>query len=279
MATITQQAQIFSSKWEMLDALSEALILPERFARVDYKVGRKTLTSYVGTEPLKSSTKFSYRDKAGVTKYVNDSGVVVNLFLHEEGYLYGKANKRLGINLRHGSLRETLVAAWLREAEDFKRNVITPYWIKNSEFIRRLVESYDVSRVVDVGFTKEKIKTQSQDLLVKRKGKLLKTEGIEEKITLKPTIDVGRPLQTDVPIRSGYYSNFAGVVPITSELGERSAESRGFFGNIYYDQQGLASVRSGWDSDVGVLDADADGPLGRSDGGVLGVFEDENPKK
>jgi len=276
---VTQQVQTLNSKLEMLDALSEVLLLPEKFARVDYNVSDKTLTSYVGKEPLKSSRKFSYRDEAGVTEYVNDSGVVLNLFLHEEVYLYGKASKRFGINLRHGSLRETLAAAWLREAEDFKRNVITRYWVKNNEFIRRLGTKYEVSRVVGGGFTKVKVKAQPQDLFVKRKGKLLCPEWIEGKVTLKPTIDLGPPLQTGIPTRSGYYSNFAGAIPITRELGERNAESRGFFDVINYDRQGLASVGSRWDPVDGVLYADAGRPLVRGLGSALGVWSDENPKK
>lgn len=257
----TKQTQAYSSKLEMLDALAETLLLPEKFTQVG--------SSYVGTEPVKSSERFSYEGN----DYVNNDGVVIRLNLPEQLYLDGKIAEIYGIRARHGSLRENLAGAHSEEAGEYRKNVLAPYWVFTGEVIRRLGEAHDVSKATGVEF----VKAQPGDILLERGGRLLETENDSERIA--PKINLGPVLQNTIPSKSGYYTNFSDIIPVDDELGSRSEESKGYFGGIYFDKQGLSAVRCAWDSDDGVLFVHAGWPLDGLYGGVLGVFEDENPKR
>jgi len=268
-----EQVQSLSSKWEMLDALAESLLLPEKFLQINYIEGEGMLTSYVGAEPLKSSRKFSFQD----ISYVNDDKAVIGLNYPDQLYLLNKASRRFGLPLRQGSLRETLVAVWSRDAPEYKKNVLTPktnYWVFNREVVRKFGDKYEVSRVIGFDLGEE----QQADILLERNGKLLSppTQGSQ---TRNPKIKLGPILQESIPNKSGYYSEFSRAIPVNSELGPKTSESKGYFGGIYFDKQGLSVVGSAWSSVDGVLGAGAVGPSGRVVNGVLGVWTDENPKK
>lgn len=267
----TKQSQIFNSKQEMLNELAERVTQPTNFAQVKYNVGKKKFTSYVSTETLKSSRNFSYEN----SDYV-DNGVVVRLNLPEEKYLYDKISKRFGYETRHGSLQEQLAAS--HSVTDYRKNVQIPYWIKTGEVIRKSDNKAEVRRIESGSFGKVKISVP--DILVETKnGKQLNAniETSSEKIV--PRMELGPILQKTIPTKTGYYSKLLGVIPADSELVEKNQSSIGYFGNIYFDKNNLASVRSGWGSDYGVLYAYAYGLLIRGDGGALGVWTDENPKK
>lgn len=249
----------FSSRQDMLDALVENLVLPEDYARV----GR----AYVGIEPLKCSRRdISF---LGVN-YVDDNGVVINTDLFDQPYLYKGIFKKFGVRARHGTLKENLRAA--HSIIEYK-SLLSLYWVYTGQVIRKFDKKYEVASIVDIDFVKEKVPA----ILVERNGKNLATESstiVVQKVTLGPV------LQTTIPTRSGYYTNFSGAIPIDSELGEYRKKRKGWFGCIYFDDQGLSAVGCYWDSAVGeVLSAFARRPLLESYPGALSVWTDENPKK
>ena len=253
------------SEWQQtLDELTEDLMLPTSYSKIDNSYD----SPYVFNGPLKSSKKLFFN---GVN-YVNDNGVVIRLNLPESLYVLRGASKRFGMKLRHGSLRENLEAAYSNEVA-YKQNVLVPFWVYTGEVIRRFNDKFDISRAIGADF----VEVPATNILLKRRGKTLETKGSSTNVV--PEIKLGSVLQTEIPTKSGYYSKISGVIPMNSELGSRSKESRGYFDEIYFDEQDLSVVRCGWAFFELELVADAGRPLIRIDGGVLGVWTDENPKK
>ncbi len=256
------QKMLYSDKQEMINALAEQIELP-RFT----KVGE----SYVGNQPLKSSRSFSF----GGVNFVDKESVVKSLNLYEQLHLNSKLSERTGMKIRHGSLKENLQAFYSKDTKDYKENVLYPYWVFTGEVIRRAGNSYDVSRAIGADFVK--ISTSKEGVLLERDGKPLGAEGSEE-TKLIPKMTLGPTLQTSIPTKSGYYSEFSGAIPTSEDLEDRNSKSKGYFGSIYFENN-LSAVRSGWGSVDGDLDAGAGAPLFRYGGGVVGAWTDENPKK
>lgn len=254
-----------SSQQELLYGLADHLVSMNASRFIPFK------NAYVYPEPLKSNRPIY----DGIINYVDDSGVIVNLNLPQEAFLYKLIADKHGVKGRHGTLQETVDAAWSRETAEYKNKVLISKWVKNGILIRKFADAYDVSRVTGASFDK----VYSADFTLKRDGKLLETES--ESVKEVPDMELGPTIQTSIPTKKFKYFNiFSGEVPTDEELGNKTQESRGRFDSIHFDKNNLSSVRSRWYSDGGVLDADAvRRPLGRGSIGVLALWTDENPKK
>ena len=274
---MTSQKQGVSSKQEMLNALAENTLVPKDFAKVDYKVGNDKFTSYVGTQPIKYSGSLSLKGY----DYVNKDGVVVGLNLQEQLYLSRKLSSRIGNEIRFGTLREQLAAAWSKDSSKYLNNVLKPYWVFTGQILRDAGANYEVRKAEKAEFVKQQSKPIDAELLVELDGKILNKETESEKIV--PKLSLG-PLIQKYPINTivsnGYYSDFQGELPTNKELeNNKTKKSLGYFGGIYPNNESLFAVWSDWYSDIGVLFAYADRPLFRGSSGVLGAWTDENPKK
>ncbi len=252
-----------NSLLELLDNLVNNLVSFDLSRFIPFK------GAYVYPEPVQCSKQIIY----GGDEYVDfDTGVIVHLNLPEQLYLYQRIADKHGIKARHGTMKETLETAWSNETKEFKEKVLR-YWLYNCEVIRKLGKTYDVSRVIGMEYREVK----SVDAMCERDGNLLETEGVTK--NLIPVIKLGQTLQTEIPTISGFYSEFAGVIPVNKELGSRNEKSRGDFGNVYFDKTGLSVVGSLWDDGVDTFATYAYEPMRGVRDAALGLWTDENPKK
>lgn len=252
-----------NSKLELLEELTNNLVSVDIARFIPFN------NAYVYPEPLQSTKQIVYLGD----EYVDfDTAVIVHLNLPQQLYIYQKIADKHGIKARHGTMKETLGAAWSDETKEYKEKVLR-YWLYNGEVIRKLGKTYDVSRAVGMEYKEVK----SVDVMCEREGKLLETEGVS--INEIPVIKLGQTLQTSIPTISGFYSEFSGVIPVDNELGSRNEKSRGDFGRIYFDKTGLSAVGSLWDSGVDTFATYAYEPLRGVRDAAMGLWTDENPKK
>jgi len=252
-----------NSTLELLDKLIDNLV-PFDFSKfIPFK------GVYIYPEPLQCTKQIVYHGD----EYADfDTAAIVHLNLPEQLYLYQRIADKHGIKARHGTLKETLEAAWSNETKEFQEKVLR-YWLYNGEVIRKLGKAYDISFAVCMEYREVK----SVEAMCERDGKLLETEGVST--NLIPVIKLGPTLQTEIPTISGFYSEFSGVIPVDKELGGRNEKSRGDFGRIYFDKTGLSAVGSLWDSGVSTFGTYAYEPMrGIRDAG-MGLWSDENPKQ
>ncbi|MGH9921278.1 MAG: hypothetical protein ACRD38_00850 [Nitrososphaerales archaeon] len=252
-----------NSTLELLDKLIDNLVPFDLSKFISFR------GAYVYSEPIRCANQIIYRGD----EYVDfDTEAIVHLNLPEQLSLYQRIADKQGIKARHGTMKESLEAAWSDETKEFKEKVLR-YWLYNGEVIRKLGKAFDISRVVGMEYREVK----SVDAVCERDGKLLETEGVS--MSLVPVIKLGPTLQTEIPTTSGFYSEFSGVIPVDKELGDRTEKTRGDWGRIYFDKTGLSAVGSLWDSGVGTFGTYAYEPLrGIRDTGI-GLWSDENPKR
>lgn len=252
-----------NSLLELLDNLVNNLVSFDLSRFIPFK------GAYVYPEPLQCTKQIIY----GGDEYVDfDTGVMVHLNLPEQLYMYQRIADKYGIKARHGTMKETFEAAWSNETKELKEKVLR-YWLYNCEVIRKLGKTYDVSRVIGMEYREVK----SVDAMCERDGNLLETEGVTK--NLIPVIKLGQTLQTEIPTISGFYSEFAGVIPVNKELGSRNEKSRGDFGNVYFDKTGLSVVGSLWDDGVDTFATYAYEPMRGVRDAAMGLWTDENPEK
>ncbi|MFQ5969964.1 MAG: hypothetical protein ACE5J2_05675 [Nitrososphaerales archaeon] len=258
-----QESVKVDSKLQLLDELVNSLVSIDVSRFISFN------NAYVYPEALQCTKQIIYRGD----EYVDfDTGAIVHLNLPEQLYIYQRIAGKHGIKARHGTMKETLEAAWSDETKEFKEKVLR-YWLYNSEVIKKLSKSYDVSRAIGMEYREVK----SLDIMCEREGKLLETEGVS--VNEVPVIKLGRILQTSIPTISGFYSEFAGVIPLDKELGSRNEKSRGDFGHIYFDKNGLSAVGSLWDAGVGTFATYAYEPMRAVRDAAVGLWTDEDPKK
>jgi|GEM_PF-3002288 len=252
-----------NSKSELLDELENSLIPFDLSRFIPFN------NAFVYPEPLQCNKQIIYQGD----EYVDfETEVIVHLNLPEQLYLYQRIADKHGIKARHGTLRESVAAAWSNETKEYKEKVLR-YWLYNGEVIRKLGKTYNVSRAVGMEYRK----VRSVDIMCEREGELLETEGVS--INEVPVIKLGPTLQTSIPTISGFYSEFAGAIPVDKELGGRNEKSRGDFGRIYFDKNGLSAVGSLWDSGVDTFATYAYEPMRSVRDAAMGLWTDENPKK
>lgn len=253
---VKKQTQTFDSEKEMLDTLVESLLPPKIFVEVN--------NSYVSIEPVKSSSRISYEGK----EHVDKNGVVVQLDLPQQLYLYEKFAKKIGMKVRHGSLRENLNAVYSEKDFRYKENVLIPYWVLTNEIIVREpvgdIKS-GVYRIVGAEFS------TTHPTEAKNIGKLI------------PKIKLGSFLQDSIPSNSGYYTDFSDAIPKNDELTSKSEKSKGYFGinfGKYELYHGLYLIRCAWDLRHNIfvgcvypMSSLMSFPL------ALSVWTDENPRK
>ena len=252
-----------NSSLELLDKLTDSL--------VPFDVSRFISFNdvYVYPEPLQCTKQVVYRGD----EYADyDTGAIVHLNLAEQLYLYQRIAEKYGIRARHGTMKENLEAAYSDTTIEYKEKVLR-YWLYNGEIIRKLGKNYDVSRAIGMEYRDVK----SVDIMCEREGELLETEGVSTNQI--PVIKLGQTLQTEIPTISGFYSEFSGVIPVDRDLGKRDEKSRGDFGRIYFDKNGLSAVGSLWDSGVDTFATYAYEPLRGVRDAAMGLWTDENPKK
>ncbi|MFQ5941023.1 MAG: hypothetical protein ACE5KA_04920 [Nitrososphaerales archaeon] len=252
-----------NSTLELLDQLTDNLVSFDFSRFISFN------DAYVYPEPLQCTKQIVYRGDE-YTEY--DIGVIVHLNLPEQLYLYQRILDKYGIKARHGTMKETLEAAYSDTTVEYKEKVLH-FWLYNGEVIRRLGKTYDVSRVLGMEYRDVK----SVDIMCERDGKLLETEGVSSNQI--PVIKLGEILQTEIPTVSGFFSEFSGVIPVDRELGSRNEKSRGDFGHIYFDKTGLAAVGSLWDSGVDTFATYAYEPMRGIRDAAMGLWTDENPKR
>lgn len=252
-----------TSKLELLDKLTDSLVPFDVSRFISFN------DAYVYPEPLQCTRQIVYMGD----EYADfDTGAIVHLNLPEQLHLYQRIAEKYGIKARHGTMKETLETAYSEQTIEFKEKVLR-YWLYNGEVIRRLRKTYDVSRAVGMEYRE----LESVDTMCEREGKLLESEGVTR--TQIPVIKLGQILQTEIPTISGFYSEFSGVIPVDKDLGKRDEKSRGDFGRIYFDKNGLSAVGSLWDSGVDTLATYAYEPLRGIRDAALGLWTDENPKR
>jgi len=252
-----------NSTFELLDALTDNL------APIDHSRFISFGNAYIYPEPLRCSKQIVYRGD----EYVDfDTQTIVHLNLPEQLHLYQRMADKHGIKARHGTMKENLEAARSDITKEYKEKVLR-FWLYNGEIIRRFGKTYEVSRALGIEYREMK----SVDIMCEREGSLLEIEGVS--INQVPVIKLGQTLQTAIPTIEGFYSEFSGAIPVDKELGPRNEKSRGGFGHVYFDKNGLSAVGSLWDSGVDTFSSYAYEPMrGVRDAG-MGLWTDENPKK
>ncbi len=251
-----------NSTLELLDKLIENLV-PFDLSRFMLFKG-----AYVYPEPLQCTKQIVYRGD----EYVDIDAAVIHLNLPEQLYLYSRIADKHGMKARHGTMKENFEAAWSDTTKEYKEKVLR-YWLYNGEVIRKLGKTFDISRAIGMEYRE----TKAVEEMCERDGKLLETEGVST--NLIPVIKLGLTLQTEIPTASGFYTEFAGVIPVDKELGGRNENSRGDFGRIYFDKTGLSAVGSLWDSGVSIFGSYAYEPLRGIRDAAMGLWSDENPKQ
>jgi hypothetical protein len=251
------------SELELLEKLVENMISIDKSKFILFS------NAYVYPDALQCTAQIIYRGD----EYVDfDTGVIVHLNLPQQLHIYQQISEKHGLKARFGTLKETLAAAWSGETREFKKKALK-WWLYNGEVIRKVGKTYEVSRVVGMEYRNVK----SADTICERDGNMLESEGIV--INMVPVLKLGQVLQTSVPTLSGFYSEFAGAIPVDKELGSRNESSRGDFGYIYYDKNGLSAVGSLWDSGVDTFATYAYMPLSAARDAAMGLWTDENPRK
>jgi len=252
-----------NSTFELLDALTDNLVPIDRSRFVTFR------DAYVYSEILRCTKQIIYRGD----EYVDfETETIVHLNLPEQLQLYQRIADKHGIKARHGTMKENFQTAWSDTTKEYKEKVLR-YWLYNGEIIRRLRKTYDVSRALSIEYREIK----SVDIMCEREGNLLEIEGVS--INQLPVIKLGQTLQTAVPTIEGFYSEFAGVIPVDEELGPRNEKSKGGFGHVYFDKNGLSAVGSFWDSGVNTFSSYAYEPMRGVRDAAVGLWTDENPKR
>jgi hypothetical protein len=252
-----------NSAFELMDALIDNLIPIDRSRFISFK------DAYIYPEPLRCSKQIVYRGD----EYVDfDTQTIVHVNLPEQLNMYQIIADKHGIKARHGTMRENFETAWSGSAKEYKEKVLR-FWLYNGLVIKKLGQIYDLSRALGVEYRE----TRSVDIMCEREGKLLEMQGVA--INQVPVIKLGQTLQTEIPTIEGFYSEFAGVIPVDKELGRRDEKSRGGFGHVYFDKNGLSAIGSFWDSGVDTFSSYAYEPMRGVRDAAIGLWMDENPKR
>jgi len=252
-----------NSAFELLDALTDNLVPIDRSRFISFR------NAYIYPEPLRCSKQIIYRGD----EYTDfDTDAIVHLNLPEQLHLYQRIADKHGIKPRHGTMKENLEAAWSDITKEYKEKVLR-FWLYNGKIIRRFSKTYEVSRALGIEYREVK----SVDIMCEREGNLLEVEGVS--INQVPVIKLGQALQTAIPTIEGFYSEFSGAIPVDQELGPRNEKSRGGFGHVYFDKNGLSAVGSFWDPGVGTFSSYAYEPTRGVRDAAVGLWTDENPKR
>jgi len=252
-----------NTAFELLDALIDNLVPIDRSRFISFK------DTYIYPEPLRCSKQIIYRGD----EYTDfDTDAIVHVNLPEQLYMYQKIAEKHGIKARHGTMRENLEASYSDTTKEYKEKVLR-FWLYNGYVIRRFNKTYEVSKALAIEYRE----TRSVDIMCEREGNMLEIEGVS--INHVPAIKLGQSLQTAIPSIEGFYTEFAGVIPVDAELGPRNEKSIGGFGHLYFDKNGLSAVGSFWDPGVGTFSSYAYEPTRGVRDVAVGLWTDENPKK
>lgn len=213
------------------------------------------LANGVKLEPSKFSSIGAYEEplrydgivQTDFREYVNRNGVIVRLNLPQQFMLYQLLSKQHGLQLRHGGLGEQLKAAYSPEGQNYKRNVLGPYWVFTGEMRRQSDNEF---------------------------GRLVRVEPIA-----KPSPTVVFDDEETSPTNASDYKFVLsrGGVHIPTRTGnfDRIGETKGkgYWNGVSPDNQGRSAVGCYWNSGERGLFAVAGRPLYRYYGGALGTWK------
>ncbi len=244
----TQKDLHVSSTEELLHALVE-------YSELDRLNFSQIGGSHVYNVPLKSSRQVSLDNN-----YVNDRGVVIRLNLPQQLMLLHLLSQKYELQLRHGSLKENLEAAYHPSGEEYKRNVLDPYWV----FTGEMIGPDGVYKTL--GIEEQQIQPEYQLVSGGRQLIQLPTDIPQIKLT-------DRVVQRELPTKTGYFDRFIGAIPVNREI--KSQIGKGYWTGMFPDEHGWSAVGCYWFSVVWSLVADASWPLSSGNGGALGIWTDE----
>lgn len=252
----TQTTIIAQSEQELIQQLAKNLYMPKKS---DFSlVGKGTVYDL----PMRSKRNVSFNNY----DYTRDEGVVRGLNLPQQLLLINQLSERFGTQLSHNTLRTNFDASYSPNGQEYKRNVLVPYWVYTGEMIEKSSTGYKICRVNDV----EIVTTSdiSSDCLV--------IDGEKEKALKQIRKYKAGPIwQTEIPTKSGYFNDFKGVIPIDSEIGNGT---KGYWNGVYFEGN-LSAVGCYWVSVERGLGADAGRPLVGDGCGVLGIGTDATLNK
>jgi len=217
--------------------------------------------------------------------YTRKNGVIKGLNLLQQLMFLRSFSERVGIPLRHLTLRENFDAAYSPDGQKYKENVLIHSWVYTGEMIRKLPDGYAIHRVNDVDIVTVTPPISEDHIAV---------EGETQPATLGQIrqYKAGPVLQTEIPTTVGYFTDFKDVIPVDNELqadrGKILSERenphtgrriwwwrnrrRGHWRGLYFVDH-LSAVRCDWNSLEQSLHAAATGPLVREylhlDGGAM----------
>ena len=216
--------------------------------------------------PLRSSRNVAFNRY----NFTRDEGVIRGLNLPQQLMLLKMLSERYGIPLRHLSLRENFDVAYSLDGQQYKEKVLKPVWVFRGEIIEKLPEVYSVHRINGVDVVTVNPVVPKDHLLVEGQEPKHSTE--EKQVR---QYKAGPALQTAIPTKTGYFSDFKGVIPLDLEISsdKRNYARKGYWNGVYFESD-LSAVRCVWYSDEQGLLAYAGRPLIRIDLGVLGIGTD-----
>lgn len=193
------------------------------------------------------------------TSLVRDGDVVHSLTAEEEFALLGILSEKMGFPIRHPYLSEQFEAAYSAGAEEFQRNVQTPYWARTGQLIA----------VNDGAYIRRILGIKTPDNIT---GHLIVPDR---------TLPNGyRATGIPIPTKTGFFSSLSGPIPTDNDIvpSRPNRDRLGYWNGNNPDDEGLSAVGVDWNSDGWRLRAGAYRPLDRYSGGVLGMAT-ETPLK
>ena len=176
-------------------------------------------------------------------------------------------------------MKNNFKATYDPNTKEYKEKVLVPYWVYTGEIARKHGGKVDVRIVKEARFVDKSVSKPLGQVFVDESGRELLTETQEGTVRQTQYVvePIDKPLQTEMPTRSGYFNDFKSVVPVDSELTRN--KGKGYWYGTYFDNNGFSAVGSDWPSDAGVLGVLSSRPSNRYSDGVLPIWTSENPKK
>ncbi|MBI2547324.1 MAG: hypothetical protein HYW23_02650 [Candidatus Aenigmarchaeota archaeon] len=237
---------------QVVEAIVEYAIRPKESEFLLVPLGNGTVAK-IHPYPLRVSREIRTTDGRSYTK----REMVVYALTSEEDFGILDLLSTDDLRLKHVRFAENKAAAYSNEGQPYKQNVLVPWWTRTGQLIRL---SNDTAIMKALALPIDPSASGTGQLITRDRRSL---SGYSTKNIVIPT-------------KTGFFTTISGDIPVDDDIFEERPDAKeiSYWAGNYPDENGISTVGCGWGSGVLGLGAVAGGPLGRYDGGVLGIGAD-----
>jgi len=240
-----------------------------RFIHIEYQERGELKEAWVYPEPLKVPKDMDF------ARYSDIEGAIHNLNFPEQLLLQNRVKEKLGIDLRHGSLKENFIALHSKETKDYVEGVLNRHWLYTGEIARK---QDSIRRVIGINLVKEQVAAEPIEILIDEKGKEIPPKQIPMKEIIQIQYIAGEDLKVKLPTKEGYFHDFE-IFPTDKDFISTS-EPKGHWRGTRFDVNLLSTVHcERYLSSPKKLSAGSDLSSSKTHLGAIPIWTDENPKK